>query len=144
MRAKTRLYLTADRAALVREGDPRAASLYAAIGDEIPDSAAARFGLVDGMIDAADPVAILPEPILRATALGDAPVHVAYDLLAGRDHDRVGLPPEPGHYAQAKEAAPGDDKLVPATPDKEAAPAKTKEAKPARGPRAGKADAAKG
>ncbi len=171
MRAKTRLYLTADRAALVREHDPRAATLYAAIGDEIPDSAVARFGLVDGTVDVAEPVSILPDPILRVTATRDAPVHVAgyafgpdpvifakgdidegqllamlkepalwvetmsfigdeakdwidipgrdeviaalkahvaYDLLAGRAHDRVGLPPEPGHYASVSQPPPGE------------------------------------
>lgn len=171
MLAKTRLYLTADRAAVVREGDPRAATLYAAIGDEIPASAVARFGLVDGTVDAAEPVSILPEPILRVTATGDAPVHVAgyafgpvpvtfakgdidesqllaickepallveamafigdeakewidipgrdevvaaleahvaYDLLAGRAHDRVGLPPEPGHYTSVSQPPPGE------------------------------------
>lgn len=48
MIAKQRLYLTVDRAALVAEGDERGATLYAAPGDEIPDDAAERFGLVDG------------------------------------------------------------------------------------------------
>ena len=55
MYAKERLYLTADRKALVPEGDKRAASLYAAVGHEIPDSAAALFGLVDGKLGAASP-----------------------------------------------------------------------------------------
>lgn len=52
MLAQMRLFLTADVAAaiLVAESDPRAASLYAAVGDEIPDSAAERFGLVDGKL----------------------------------------------------------------------------------------------
>lgn len=50
MTAKERLYLTKDAKALVREGDPKGASLYAAPGDEIPDSAVERFGLVDGTI----------------------------------------------------------------------------------------------
>lgn len=50
MHAKERLYLTACRTALVREGDPTAASLYAGPGDEIPASAVERFGLVDGTI----------------------------------------------------------------------------------------------
>lgn len=50
MTAKERLYLTADRKALVREGDPAAASLYVAPGDEIPGSAVELFGLVDGTI----------------------------------------------------------------------------------------------
>lgn len=50
MQAKERLYLTADKSALVREGDPRGATLYAAPGDEIPASAVERFGLADGTV----------------------------------------------------------------------------------------------
>lgn len=50
MFAKERLYLTAKADRLVREGDKDAASLYVAAGDEIPASAAERFGLVDGTI----------------------------------------------------------------------------------------------
>lgn len=50
MEAKERLWLTADGKRLVGEGDPKAATLYAAPGDEIPDEAAARFGLEDGML----------------------------------------------------------------------------------------------
>lgn len=45
MIATKRLWLTADGKRLVDEGDPDAASLYAAIGDEIPASAVERFGL---------------------------------------------------------------------------------------------------
>jgi len=48
MICKQRLYLTADKAKVVAEGDARAAFLYAVPGDEIPESAAERFGLVDG------------------------------------------------------------------------------------------------
>ncbi|XHC12296.1 helix-hairpin-helix domain-containing protein [Labrenzia sp. ac12] len=48
MYAKQRLYLTAKKDKVVAEGDKNAAFLYAAIGDEIPDSAAKQFGLVDG------------------------------------------------------------------------------------------------
>ncbi len=45
-----RLYLTADKSALVGEGDNRAATLYATPGDEIPASAAEQFGLVGGAL----------------------------------------------------------------------------------------------
>lgn len=48
MIAKSRLFLTADSKALVAEGDPKGATLYCAPGDEIPESAAKMFGLVDG------------------------------------------------------------------------------------------------
>ncbi len=50
MFAKVRLYLSACATALVLEGDPRGATLYAAPGDEIPDSAVEKFGLVDGTV----------------------------------------------------------------------------------------------
>lgn len=50
MHARERLYLNASRDALVRAGDPKAAFLYANVGDEIPQSAADRFGLVDGKL----------------------------------------------------------------------------------------------
>lgn len=50
MKATARLYLTACATALVAAGDPRAARLYASPGDDIPDSAAQKFGLVDGTI----------------------------------------------------------------------------------------------
>lgn len=46
--ARERLYLTADKGQVVGEGHPAAAFLYAAQGDEIPASAAERFGIVDG------------------------------------------------------------------------------------------------
>lgn len=45
-----RLFLTADKAELVGESDARAAFLFASPGDEIPASAAERFGLVDGAL----------------------------------------------------------------------------------------------
>jgi len=53
MRAAERLYLTADKDSIVGEGSPLAAFLYAAPGDEIPQSAAERFGIVDGRAPAA-------------------------------------------------------------------------------------------
>ncbi|ADZ70112.1 helix-hairpin-helix domain-containing protein [Polymorphum gilvum] len=50
MIARQRLYLTADKAAVVAAGDKRAAFLYCVPGDEIPASAAQIFGLVDGAL----------------------------------------------------------------------------------------------
>lgn len=50
--AQQRLYLTADKDRLVRQDDPAAAFLYCTPGDEIPESAAERFGLVDGRLKA--------------------------------------------------------------------------------------------
>lgn len=52
MKCTQRLYLTADREKVVGEGDASAATLYAVPGDEIPDSAAEKFGLVDGALPA--------------------------------------------------------------------------------------------
>lgn len=81
MHARERLYLTADKDRVVREGDPKAAFLYAALGDEIPNSAAERFGLVDGLLkpkkagnpaDPPPPVDPRPEP-----ARAEAPVKKA-------------------------------------------------------------------
>ncbi|MFA6219598.1 MAG: hypothetical protein WC692_07435 [Erythrobacter sp.] len=45
-----RLYLTADKTALVAEGDKRAAFLFAHPGDEIVAAEHNRFGLVDGAL----------------------------------------------------------------------------------------------
>ena len=50
MKCRQRLYLTKDKETLVGEGDKAAATLYAVPGDEIPASAAERFGLVDGAL----------------------------------------------------------------------------------------------
>lgn len=48
MIATQKLFLVADRTALVREGDARAAFLFASPGDEITPAAAEQFGLIDG------------------------------------------------------------------------------------------------
>jgi enoyl-CoA hydratase/carnithine racemase len=72
MQARERLYLTADRDRIVREGDPKAAFLYAALGDEIPASAAERFGLHDGRLPQAR-VAKAKEPADPAAANPKAP-----------------------------------------------------------------------
>lgn len=69
MKATARLYLTACTTALVAAGDPRAATLYASPGDDIPDSAAEKFGLVDG--DIAD--GTLTDAILRVATVDGAP-----------------------------------------------------------------------
>lgn len=50
MRAEERLWLTEKKDRLVPEGHSAAATLYAAIGDEVPDETAERFGLKDGLI----------------------------------------------------------------------------------------------
>lgn len=72
MFAKVRLYLTASRTALVAEGDERAAFLFAAPGDEIPASAAERFGLVNGNLPDGYVLGDTDrtDAILRAAAMG--------------------------------------------------------------------------
>ena len=45
MKADRRLYLDATRSRVVEEGDPAAAILYAAVGDEIDAAEAKRYGL---------------------------------------------------------------------------------------------------
>lgn len=50
MIAAEKLFLVADKSELVREGDDRAAFLYATPGDEIPAEMAEQFGLVDGKL----------------------------------------------------------------------------------------------
>lgn len=85
MYAKERLYLTADQSKLVREGDGEGATLYAAPGDEIPDSAVARFGLVDGTIGAEGLVLfeIGEDDLIRVRllSLADSPIIVSEHLF---------------------------------------------------------------
>ncbi|WP_457812947.1 hypothetical protein U8C33_32450 [Sinorhizobium meliloti] len=50
MQAQERLYLTEKKDKLVGEGDKRASFLYAIPGDEIPEEAAAKFGLKEGKL----------------------------------------------------------------------------------------------
>ena len=52
MNARERLYLNADRTQILPDGHVDAAFLYAVPGDEIPQSAADKFGLVDGRLPA--------------------------------------------------------------------------------------------
>ena len=50
MTAAMRMCLTADRERLVPAGSEEAAFLYASVGDDIPESAVERFGLVHGCL----------------------------------------------------------------------------------------------
>lgn len=94
MRAQHRLYLTADKKRLVPEGHADAATLYASPGDEIPDSAAELFGLVDGA---------LPD--------GDAPTKpTKAKPVKANGEDKSAKPPA------TKEAPAGEDKSEGSTP----------------------------
>lgn len=66
MVAAMRLCLTADRDELVAEDDPRAAFLYASVGDEIPQSAVEKFGLVEGKLPVVDADAVAAEAQRKA------------------------------------------------------------------------------
>ena len=86
MQAKQRLYLTADRKTVVPEGDRLAAMLYCVVGDEIPESAVARFGLVDGG---------LPEPASKPAKTKEAPKPANKEAGAGEDKGTSATKPEP-------------------------------------------------
>lgn len=83
MKATARLYLTASKTALVAQGDPRAATLYCIPGDEIPDSAVARFGLIGGGLGdgAPEPGAMDVEP--AGADLPDAGSILRISILEG-------------------------------------------------------------
>lgn len=118
MIAKQRLYFTAAKTALVAETSDKAAFLYANVGDEIPDSAAEMFGLVDGELKKAGKAA--------AAAAKEAAEKEAAE-------------------AAAKEAAEKETAEMEATAaaEKEAAAAQDKEAKAGANKGAGKAPASK-
>lgn len=63
-----KLFLTADKEAVVAEGDDRAAFLYATPGDEIPAEMAQKFGLVDGALPDFDADAAIAEEASRIAA----------------------------------------------------------------------------
>lgn len=121
MRAKERLYLTADKEALVRAGDDAAAFLYVNIGDEIPDSAAEMFGLVDGalpgfvepsdtpVIDAAS-AAVVKTPAPEKTPAPAKPVKPAAKTAKAPKAAKTPAPTKEAPATPNKEAAPGDDK----------------------------------
>ena len=62
MEVKERLYLTED-GRVVPDGDPDVRWLFAAVGTEITDLAAAKYGIVDGLAPRPEPdVEAAPEP----------------------------------------------------------------------------------
>lgn len=139
MFAKERLFLNAARSALLSEGHPEAATLYAAPGDEIPDSIAEAFGLVDGCLTAAsalirkvrelEGVALAAAQMaLHAKARADDVVADAAKAQAGADAARQAANDAAAELAavQAADAAKAQDQ---GGSTKEAAPAKDKEKK---------------
>ena len=62
MEVKERLYLTED-GRVVPDGDPDVRWLFSAVGTEITDLAAAKYGIVDGLAPRPEPdVEAAPEP----------------------------------------------------------------------------------
>ena len=92
MKAAQRLFITACKSRLVAEGDPAGAFLYAAPGDEIPDSAAERFGLVDGGL-------ARPEAAKASRGKQDK---------SGEDKTRKGGEDKSGQGKDAKDTPPSD------------------------------------
>lgn len=99
--AGERLYLTADRKRLVGEGDKKAATLYAAIGDIIPESTHEQFGLVDGMLKAS--AARLAKETAAAEAEQEAARKAAQAEAAAMDA-------KDGKSGENKDGKPGEDK----------------------------------
>jgi hypothetical protein len=98
-RAQERLYLNADKSKIVAEGDPKAAFLYAALGDEIPDSAASKFGLVDGRLKgkgsrSSTVVTLLGSSILASVVAITDTVSVQLGNIVKRAHDESKLTAE--------------------------------------------------
>ena len=91
-----RLCLTADNRALVRDKDPRANTLYATPGMEIPASAIARFGLDGGKIPEGQDVAPADyKPDLDEKAAdtpSDKQIKLGQDKSASQDQDKLADP----------------------------------------------------
>lgn len=118
-----RLYLTADKAAVVAEGDERAAFLYATPGDEIPASAAELFGLIDGALPGFDAAA---EADAEAAAKA-AEEAVAAEAAAALDAAHAAAAAEQAAAAEAEAAAKAAEEAA------EAEAAAKSETKPKRG-----------
>lgn len=139
---RERLYLTADKSKLVREGDTSAAFLFAAPGTEIPASAVERFGLVDGrLLDATLPTEAEMQAVFEAEKAAAAALAEAEALAAAEEAAAAKAEPEtkPQDAPETKPAAAPETKPAALPETKPAAPAETKAAAPAR-----KASARKG
>jgi enoyl-CoA hydratase/carnithine racemase len=127
--AAEKLFLTADKSALVREGDLSAAFLYATAGDEIPAEAAERFGLVDGKLPLTEAEQIAAEEAaLKATA-EEAALQEAADKAAA---DKAwALEEQQRALKENTEAAAKADAEAAAKVQAETKPAAAPEIKPA-------------
>lgn len=133
MKAMMRLFLTTCLTRLVAEDDPDAATLYAGIGDEIPESAAEKFGLVDGLF---------PE-VVEAGRAADADGQGKPDTDAASTQDAAAAPDmpkdgdgkventiaQPSAASADAQSADGPKKETQAADDKEQAAVADKETK---------------
>jgi outer membrane biosynthesis protein TonB len=134
--ARERLYFTADKGRLVTEGNAEAAFLYAAQGDEIPDSAAERFGIVDGKLKGRSrrDETLLGSSILPALVVITDTVTLQLGAIVVAAHKSSGLSPDdwnalPEPEREAKLQATIDEmKANPPQPAKPKAAAKPKKA----------------
>jgi len=142
MLAKERLYLNGGRNRLVRQGDKTAAFLYAAEGDEIPASAAEKFGLVDGRLKASGKrsvaAALLGSSLLPSLVEIAQGLTVQLGAIVARAHKESALDVEawndlPEEDREARLAAVVEAMKAEAAKAPPAAPAKPKPAsRPAR------------
>ncbi len=142
MQAKERLFLNADKTRLVKDGDKHAAFLYAVPGDEIPESAAKKFGLVDGQLEngeaeAADALRKKTEEEAKAEAEAEAKAK-----LEAEDKARADAEAKAKAEAEAKAKAEEETKLN-AEKEKKATPT-NKEAKATAGNKEAKGGENKG
>ena len=123
MKCTQRLYLTADRKRVVGDGDKKAATLYAVPGDEIPQSAADAFGLVDGHLKGFDPdaKAAAEEKAAADAAAAEASAKADAEAKAKADAEAAEAAAKVDAEAAAKEAAAGQDKELKTGSDKESA-----------------------
>lgn len=118
MQAKERLFLNADKTKLVKDGDNHAAFLYAVPGDEIPESAASKFGLVDGRLKGSDKAAATEalrkkaeeEANARAEAEAKAKAEEEARMKAEKEKKTTSANKETKAGAANKEAKAGENK----------------------------------
>lgn len=122
MIAKMRMLLTASALALVAEGDPEGSSLYASIGDEIPDDAAERFGLVDGYIPGTEEHEAALSAAAAAEQAADDAAKAAEDAAAKQAADEAAAKAAEDAAAQkAADEAAAKEKQATADKEKKAA-----------------------
>ncbi|RVQ76121.1 hypothetical protein [Sinorhizobium medicae] len=120
MQAKERMFLNADKTKLVKDGDKTAAFLYAVPGDEIPASAAEKFGLVDGRLKGSGKAAS-DEALRKQADEEEAKARTEAEAEAGAKAEKAKAEDEARLSAEKeKKAGAADKEAKAATADKEA------------------------